>query len=150
MMHPQNNRRTPFGVVLVAFCAFMSAVILLLMFGTGVVPMAKLLVSGAGLGREFIRFEYFSVPLGLTCELILAGLAIVAGLDLLKLKERGRKLALTSMLLLLPLSVLLGLAVHAEPHLQDAADQCFATSALCVAIVIYLVVPPVRSYFHQT
>jgi hypothetical protein len=127
----------------------MTAGILVSFISDAVYPMFTSLSQGHGIGRDLIPYERFSIPLGLLCEFMLAVGAVVAAIDLWKLRGRGRKLSLIGMFLLLPLFGFLGLLMGTELNLGTARLECFGIFVFSILAIAYLFLPNIRSTFEE-
>jgi hypothetical protein len=75
--------------------------------------------------------------------------AVVAAIDLWKLRGRGRRLSLIGMFLLLPLFGFLGLLMGTELNLGTARLECFGIFVFSILAIAYLFLPNIRSTFEE-
>jgi hypothetical protein len=77
----------------------------------------------------------------------LAGIAFTAAIDLWRMRNRGRKLTITSMILILPIAILFALQSN-----EYEWDIKIASVGICIvssASLLYLFLPKVRIVFTQ-
>jgi len=86
------------------------------------------------------------LALALSSLLTLACISCAAGRDLWLLRARGRKLALTTMSLLLPLGGLIRFASHPAVFLARCIGD--GIISFCIVTVVYLFLPSIRARFR--
>jgi heme/copper-type cytochrome/quinol oxidase subunit 3 len=138
----------PIGVILLSCLAFLTSAI------SGVVAFLvfyQILLffrhSPQSRTEDVQPLAYVLVPLAWICVITLAGIAFTAGIDLWRMKNRGRKLAITSMILLLPLGILFALASNEYEH--DIKITAVGVCIVCSASILYLFFPRVRIMFAK-
>jgi len=117
------------------------------------IQMARALVSMFRERREYPQdlSAYIALTIAFTCILTLATISSVAGVDLLRLRKRGRSLTIVSMVFLCLLGTFL-VAVEILDHMEDK-EVLGAGLAICtvsISALLYLYRPRVRERFTVT
>jgi hypothetical protein len=87
---------------------------------------------------------YVLVPLAWICLITLGGIAFTAGMDLWRMRSQGRKLAIASMVLLLPLGVLFAALPEDEWGIKLMG---IGICVVCSVSILYLFLPGIRILF---
>ncbi len=140
------NEKRPLGITLLASVAFCASAALV----TAAIYLASGLVSMFRERREYPEdlSAYIGLSIALICILILAAISSVAGVDLRRLRKRGRSLTIVSMIFM----CLLGTFFVVVEILDRMEDKGFfwvglAICTLSVPALLYLYHPQMRQRF---
>jgi MFS family permease len=137
------RERRPLGLTLLALLAFAASAFL------AIVPIS--------IAISFLRdyhenpqdlSGYLGLSIAVLCLLTLAGISIVAGVDLLRLKRRGRSLAVVSTIFISLLGMTLTVAgILDRIHDWELFSVSLTLCAVSMSALLYLYLPTVRKKF---
>ncbi len=147
------NVKRPLGVTLLSFVCYLASCGLLVLCVNGIFAF----VTRVGLPLIEFREEpgrylvaLLAIIIFFSCLLVLAGIEFIAGLDLWRLRARGRSLALASMTLLVAFGSVLLLVTLTE---QSGTQEKIVAGTMCVLGLVgllYLRLPKVKGSFVST
>lgn len=138
----------PIGVILLSCLAFLTSALSGVVAFLVIYQIFLFFRHSPQSRTEYVQpLAYVLVPIAWICVITLAGIACTAGIDLWRMKSRGRKLAITSMILLLPLGIVFALVSNEYEH--DIKMTGVGVCIVCSAAIGYLFLPRVRTLFVE-
>ena len=142
----ENTRQRPIGVSLLSCFAFLAAAVIALECLYSAYQLLVFIRHAARVPFENVQpLAYVVVPIAWVCVAILAWIAFAAGLDLWRLRDRGRRLTLVAMILVLVLGYFLALISGFFDSVGGVVG--IVLCVLAVSSVTYLFLPGVRGIF---
>ena len=132
-------------LLLSSFAFFTSAVIALECLYLGYQLLVFLKHAAKAPFENVMPFAYVVVPIAWVCVALLAWIAFKAGLDLWHLHDRGRKLALVALILVLMFGDFLAWVSGFFDSVGGVAG--IVLCALAISGFVYLLLPGVRAIF---
>ncbi len=147
------NAERPLGIALLSFFSYLASCGLVVFCGKGIFAFVT------QVGLPLIRFHeepvrYLAALVAtiafFSCLLILAGIEFIAGLDLWRLRARGRRLTVASMILVLAFGSVLLFATLTD---HSGTQEKIIAGTMCVLSLVsllYLFLPKVKRRFESS
>ncbi len=144
----RNSASRPTGITILAIVAFISTACILFVLGRailGIVHSAKTGELQYETAVSPLRFGI--IPLAILCAGLLAWISFVSGLDLLRLRLRGRQLTLIGVYLIFLPAFANAIYNPGSNLISPQRLISGSISLLCLASIVYLLLPKTRARF---